>query len=38
MLSQLIQLRMTPLIAQMMITSLFPSTALLGLTVMRLVV
>jgi hypothetical protein len=38
MLSQLIQLRMMPLTAQMRITSLFPGTALLGLMTMRPVV
>jgi hypothetical protein len=35
MLSQLIQLRMTPLTAQTRTTNLFPGTALLGLTTMR---
>jgi hypothetical protein len=38
MLSQLIQLRMTPLTAQTKTTSLFPGTALLGLTTIRPVV
>jgi hypothetical protein len=38
MLSQLIQMRMTPLTALMMTISLFLGTALLGLMTMRLVV